>query len=144
MVRSIGRVIWVALALVIAVLAGAVVLGFVGLERFTAAMHDAEPSSPLNQWMDLADVLLRVTEWGAALSILPAVVAVVIGELARIRSLVYWVAAGGVAAVAMPILHGLAAPDPSLAVPATALMQILATAGFAAGIVYWALAGRSS
>lgn len=145
MIRSLGRIIWVVIAFVLAVVAGIVALGFVGLERLTAATAgQAETASTLDQWLNMAEVALGLTQWGAALSIVPAILAVVIGELARIRSLVYWVAAGGVAAVAVPILQGLAAGSPEVALPATELLQILATAGFAAGVAYWALAGRSS
>ena len=145
MIRSLGRIIWVVIAFVLAVLAGIVVLGFVGLERLTAATAgQTEASGTLGHWLNLAEVAMGLTQWGAALSILPAILAVVIGELGRIRTLVYWVAAGGLAAVAVPIMEGLAASSPEVALPATQLLQILATAGFAAGIAYWALAGRSS
>lgn len=145
MIRSLGRIIWVVIAFVLAVIAGVVVLGFVGLERLTAATAgEAETASTLGQLLNLAEVAMGLTQWGAALSIVPAILAVVVGELARIRSLVYWVATGGIAAVAVPVIQGLAAASPEVALPATQLLQILATAGFAAGVAYWALAGRSS
>jgi hypothetical protein len=145
MVRSIGRIIWVAIALALAAIAGVVVLGLVGLERVTAAMHEApEASSEFMQWMDMAGLLFGLSQWGMTLSVVPAILVVVVGELAHIRSLVYWVAAGGGAVVAAPVLNGLAASAPEMAVPGTALLPILATAGFAAGVVYWVLAGRSS
>ncbi len=145
MIRSLGRIIWVMIAFLLAVIAGIVVLGFVGLERLTAAnAGQSEAASTLEQWLNLAEVGMGLTQWGAALSIVPAILVVVIGELARIRTLVYWVAAGGLAAVAVPVMQGLAAASPDLALPATQLLQILATAGFAAGVAYWALAGRSS
>lgn len=146
MVRSIGRIVWVVIAFVLAVAAGLAVLGLVGLERMTAAMQgQPQEAGDLGLWLDLANAVWGLGQWGAALSIVPALLAVLIGEIARIRSLVYWVAAGGLAAVAVPVLSGLAAsPAAELALPATTLLQILATAGFAAGVVYWALAGRRS
>ncbi len=146
MARSIGRVVWVAIAFVLAVLSGLAVFGFVGLERVTAAMQgQPQEAGELGQWVDVANAVWGIGQWGAALSIVPALVAVLIGELARLRSLVYWVAAGGLAAIAAPVLNGLAtSPAADLALPATTLMQILATAGFAAGVIYWALAGRRS
>ncbi|MFO1169992.1 MAG: hypothetical protein U1E49_03395 [Hyphomicrobiaceae bacterium] len=146
MARSIGRVVWVAIAFVFAVLSGLAVFGFVGLERVTAAMQgQPQEAGELGQWVDIANAAWGIGQWGAALSIVPALVAVLIGELAHIRSLVYWVAAGGMAAVAVPVLDGLATSSATeLALPATTLLQLLATAGFAAGVVYWALAGRRS
>lgn len=144
MIRSLGRIIWVVIAFVLAVIAGIVVLGFVGLERLTAATTGGtEVASTLEQWLSLADGFVGLTQWGAALSIVPAILTVVVGELGRIRSLVYWVAAGGVAAVAVPLVQGMADTSEVL-LPAAQLLQILATAGFAAGVVYWALAGRTS
>ena len=145
MVRSLGRIIWVVIALALAGIAGVVVLGLVGLERVTAAMHEApEASSEIMHWMDMAGLLFGLSQWGMALSVVPAILVVVVGEFGRIRSLVYWVAAGGGAAAAAPVLNGLADAAPEMAIPGTALLPILATAGFAAGVVYWALAGRSS
>ena len=143
--KGIGRIIWVAIALILAVVAGIAVLGLVGLERITAAMHGPPATSgELGRWVDMATLLFGLTQWGAALSVVPAILAVVIGEVARIRSLVYWVAAGGMAAVVVPVLNGLADAAHEIVLPEAALLQILATAGFAAGVVYWALAGRSS
>jgi hypothetical protein len=144
--RGLGRIVWVAVAFVLAVVAGIAVLGLVGLERVTAAMQGSAPNGDeLGQWLDLVSAGLGLSEWVAALSAAPALLAVLIGELGHIRSLVYWVAAGGLAAVAVPVLNGLAASaSPDLALPASGLLQILATAGFAAGVVYWALAGRRS
>jgi hypothetical protein len=143
--KGIGRIVWSAIAFVLAVVAGIAVLGLAGLERLTAAMHEGrEAPSELGQWVDLANLVLGLGEWGAALSVVPALLAVVVGELARIRSLVYWVAAGGVAAVAAPVLNGIATSSTETVLPAVALLQLLATAGSAAGVVYWALAGRSS
>jgi hypothetical protein len=142
--RGIGRIVWVAVAFVLAVASGLVVLALVGLERITAALN-GRPDSPsgLDQWVDLANLVYGLTLWGAALSIVPALLAIVIGELARIRSLVYWVGAGGLAAVAAPVANELAT-SADVILPAVAILQLMATAGFAAGVVYWTLAGRSS
>lgn len=145
MLRSIGRIVWVATAFVLAVLAGIAVLGLVGLERATAVMQGRPGTGDLGSWLELAGWAFGLTEWAAALSVVPALLAVLIGEIGHIRSLVYWVVAGGLAAVAVPILNGMALSASSdFALPANSLMQILATAGFAAGVVYWALAGRRS
>jgi hypothetical protein len=119
--------------------------GLVRLARVTAGMT-ASPETASEPGCSVAGAERRpgLPPWGAALSVVPAILAVVVGELARIRSLAYWVPAGGVAAVAVPVLNGLAAGSQEMAVPGTVVLQTLATAGFAAGVAYWALAGRSS
>ena len=145
MLRSVGRIVWVAIAFMIAVIAGIAALGLIGLERVTAAIH-SEPQSTgeLGHWADIAYLVIGASQWTTVLSIVPALLAIVVGELARIRTLIYWVAAGGLAAVATPVLNGFATSQSNLVLPPVAMLQILATAGFAAGVVYWALAGRRS
>jgi hypothetical protein len=77
----------------------------------------------------------------SALALLPALAIVLIGELARIRSVLYYVVGGGVALALLPLLAGLGMP-PAAERPASVVWQVLATAGFAGGFVYWLLAGR--
>jgi hypothetical protein len=74
------------------------------------------------------------------LTLAPAVIAILVGELARIRSLLYYVLAGGAAAAAMPLIAAL--PETDGATYNAPYFTIMATAGFAAGLVYWLLAGR--
>jgi hypothetical protein len=73
---------------------------------------------------------------------IPALVVVILGEVARIRSLIYYVVGGGAALAAMPLLARLG--EASLGVPGGVLWQVFATAGFAAGFVYWLIAGRNA
>jgi hypothetical protein len=75
-----------------------------------------------------------------ALNALPGLIAVVAGEVLRIRSWMYYVLAGGVALAVIPIL---AAPQTAeLAdVVGSHAMTVFAAAGFAGGFVYWLLAG---
>ena len=68
---------------------------------------------------------------------------VIVGEIARIRSLVYYVAGGGVALAAIPLLARSASGAPSPR-PSTLVWQVFATAGFAGGFVYWLIAGRNA
>jgi hypothetical protein len=79
----------------------------------------------------------------AGLTIIPALVLVIVGEVARIRSWLYYMIGGGVALGLLPITTLAGTPDLS-ALPPAALWQVLATAGFAGGLVYWLLAGRSA
>jgi hypothetical protein len=77
---------------------------------------------------------------GPALTALPALIAVVAGEVLRVRSWMYYVLAGGLSLAAIPIL---AAPETAelSSILASHAMTIFATAGFAGGLLYWLLAG---
>jgi hypothetical protein len=138
--RTLGRLVLVPLGFLLAALAAVFVLVTLGLERVTVAMHGrgAEP--------DVAAALLDLLTEGillaSALTIVPAVVVVVVGEVARIRSLIYYLVGGGAALVAVPLLARFGEASPGL--PATAWWQVFATAGFAAGFVYWLIAGRTA
>ena len=65
-----------------------------------------------------------------------------IGELARIRSVFYYVVGGRTALTVVPLLAGLPPPH-ARGPPAPAVWQVLATAGSAGGFVYWLLAGHA-
>ena len=73
------------------------------------------------------------------LTVIPALIAVIIGEVVQIRSLLYYVIAGGLAVVSLPLLA-----SPVEATFNTHYMAIFATAGFAGGFCYWLMAGRNS
>jgi hypothetical protein len=75
-----------------------------------------------------------------ALNALPALLAVVVGEIFRIRSWMYYVLAGGASLAAVPLLVAPASSDlPSIL--ASQYITIFAAAGFAGGFVYWLLVG---
>lgn len=141
-----GRIIRVIVALLLAVFAGAVTLAILSarwmFDRFDEAAVGADPVFPIGE---VAEMLVYSVEFAPALTLFPALVAVILGEVMRIRSLLYYVAMGGVAAVIVPVSAGIvpmnaAAAAAQGAVPAG--LPIFATAGFAAGFVYWLIAGR--
>ncbi|MFQ5625914.1 MAG: hypothetical protein ACE5FM_04585 [Methyloligellaceae bacterium] len=73
-----------------------------------------------------------------ALTGLPALIAVIVGEVMRIRSAIYYTLAGGAALAVIPMLARSAA---SASEPFSGYMSLFAAAGFIGGFVYWALAG---
>ncbi len=73
------------------------------------------------------------------LTILPALLAVIIAEVAQIRSSLYYIVAGGLSVAVLPVL----ASDSGTAFNAQSL-TVFATAGFVGGLVYWLLAGRKA
>jgi hypothetical protein len=76
-------------------------------------------------------------------SILPAIGVIVIGEVARIRSWLYYVIGGGLALAAIPLLARINSSGVGTLSEAT-VWQVFATAGFAGGLVYWIVAGRNA
>lgn len=140
--RLLGRALWVAVAFVLAALTGATVLTVLGGLWAGAELRAAAPGDPV--YDDAGAVIGFVLFAGAvlpALTALPGLIAVLVGEVLRIRAWLYYVAAGGAAMAAVPLLVQPADGEVPL-LPAADYMAVFAAAGFAAGLVYWLLAGR--
>ena len=139
MARALGRIIMVPVAFVLAGLVALFVIFSLGQERVVQAVTGRDP----DEEMIGAALDLIGFAWALASvqTLLPALLLVIIGEVARIRSAVYYVVGGGAALAVVPLLSHLAQPMGVLAV-SPVVWQVLATAGFAAGFVYWLLAGR--
>ncbi len=139
--RTLGRLILVPVAFCIAAAVSICVALALGLEKITAAMSGrGGGAETVEAYWALAvqgGLLL------AGLTIIPALVLVIVGEVARIRSWLYYMIGGGVALGLLPVVTLAGALDVS-AMPPAALWQVLATAGFAGGLVYWLLAGRTA
>lgn len=135
-----ARIILVPVAFLIAAgIAGAVAV-FLGLQKITVAMAGKEGGAEtLEAYWELA---MQGGLMLAGLSILPALLVVVVGEVARVRSWLYYMIGGGLALGLLPLAAMAGAPDQPM--PPAALWQVLATAGFAGGLVYWLLAGRNA
>ena len=73
-----------------------------------------------------------------ALTGLPGLIAIIIGEVMAIRSALYYTIAGGAALAVIPILARAAV---NTSAPMPAYMSLFAAAGFIGGFAYWALAG---
>ena len=75
-------------------------------------------------------------------SLLPAIVVIALAEAFRLRSIVFYAAAGGALAFAYCYGFGLTGDrtDFSLA----ALVQAFVAAGIVAGLAYWLIAGRNA
>ena len=132
MLSALGRIIVVAFALFAAAAAAIVIAFRIGLEWMTVANHGRDPV------LGVLDAIFQFVLAVLALHSLMAVPllivlgVVVTGEVARIRSALFYVAGGGGAAAAIPLL-----------IKETALnWPVFATAGFVCGAVYWLLAGR--
>ena len=139
--RTIFRMAWVAIAFAIAVLGSLAVLFALGGVWAGEELRAAAPNDPVvRDGAPVFGVLLFARTVGPALTALPAVIAVVAGEVMRVRSWMYYVLAGGLALAAIPILAAPETADLST-ILASHTMTIFATAGFAGGLLYWLLAG---
>jgi hypothetical protein len=135
---TIGRLIMVPLAFLFAMLAASAVLLSLGLERVTVAMTG-------NDGDEAIGTVFGVLKYGWILSsgatLLPACLIVLTGEIARIRSVLFYIVGGGVSMVVIPLLARLA-PQAASSGAAIFSWQVFATAGFVGGFVYWLIAGR--
>jgi hypothetical protein len=141
----VGRILRVIVALFLSVFTGAITLAVLSarwaLGQFEDAAYATDPVLPLGH---VAEMMIYSVEFAPALTLLPALAAVILGEVLRIRSVLYYVATGGIAAVIVPASAGLMALTPVGAAPGAIApgLPIFATAGFAAGFMYWLIAGR--
>lgn len=139
MLRTLGRFIMVPLGFLLAVLVALAVLVTLGLEITTHTISAAS-SDPdrIEVLLDLGAGILRLL---AAATIVPALLVLIVGEVARIRSALYYVLGGGLALGLLPLFARLGAATDGGSIPVR-VWTVSATAGFAGGLVYWLVAGR--
>lgn len=139
--RTLGRLILVPVAFCLAAATAGVVAVTLGLEKITVAMSGKEGGAETVQayW----ELVMQGGAFIAGLTMLPALAVVIVGEVARIRSWLFYMIGGGLSLGLLPLVAKAGAPD-LMAMPPTALWQVLATAGFAGGLVYWLVAGRTA
>jgi hypothetical protein len=143
---AIRRFLGVAFGFIVAIVAGGITLFFLGArwaagEATAFTPQDADDMSrALNEGLGVIAFFFTVAP---VLTLLPALAAAVIGEVARVRSLLYYMVAGGASAALMPLI----ATSPDVTASSTyaaPYFTIMATAGFVAGFVYWLIAGRNA
>jgi hypothetical protein len=137
---ALGRVIVVSMAFIVSAAAAIFVFVTLGLEHASQAMY-GEGGEGLNSLPALMDFLWQAYVLTSTVTLLPALAVVLIGEVGRIRSVLYYVAGGGAASTLFPLLAYLG-PSPAGEPTTPVVWQVLATAGFVGGFVYWLLAGR--
>lgn len=137
--RALGRLILVPMAFLAAGAIATLVAVTLGLERITHAIQGKGEGALGIE--GLVDLLIEGRLLASGLTLLPALAVVIVGEVARIRSSVFYIVGGGAALAAIPLIARIGEAG-GLVLPAAAVWQVLATAGFAGGFVYWLLAGR--
>ncbi|MDX2265005.1 MAG: hypothetical protein NW215_08545 [Hyphomicrobiales bacterium] len=135
----IGRVFSVIFGVIFGALTALVVLFWVG-GPFWAQRVEREFAGEMSPdaFAEIYDQMSYALISAPAAVLAPCIVAVVIGEALNIRSVLYYVAAGGVTAAMAPLAVS-GAKDQS-----GQYLAIVATAGFAAGFIYWLIAGRKA
>lgn len=138
--KTLLRWVWVAIAFLIACTVGLTVLFSLGIFWLGDEIRAAAPPGDAFMW-HTAEFFAAVFFTSAvvpALTALPGLLAVVAGELFRVRSVLYYTLAGGAALAVIPLLARGADAGSN---PAPGYLTLFAAAGFAGGFTYWALAG---
>lgn len=136
--RVLGRLIVVPLALVLAALGAMAVLLTIGQEQVVTMLSRGATDVALlglfGNVLKLALVLLT-----PQVAVVPLLIAIG-GEVAHIRAPIFYVAAFGAFGGVTAVMAGLT----SAATTGLPLAAVCATAGFAAGVIYWLIAGRGA
>ncbi len=140
--NTLFRGIWVVTAFCLASLAALAVLFALGAIWVGDELRTAAPQDPMlhHGAAPLFGMVLFAGTVAPALTSLPGLIAVVAGEVLRVRSWMYYVLAGGVSLAAIPLLVGARNADLQ-AVAESQYLTIFLAAGFAGGFIYWLLAG---
>jgi len=139
MLSFIGRLILVPTGLILAFIVSIFVLVTLGAERAAHELHDAQPVTIAGN----IEILLNFVALISAITIVPALLVIIVGEIARLRSIIYYIAGGGVALVCIPLLAQFNHTY-GLSVLGNTVWPVFATAGFFGGFTYWLIAGRSA
>lgn len=139
--RAVGRILWLPFAFLLAAAVTVFVILSLGQERIVQAVTGRGPDEvTLNAGFDL---LRLASSFVSVQALLPSLLLVIVGEVARIRGSLYYVVGGGAALAVVPLMSRLGQPLTVLDL-SPVVWQVLATAGFAGGFVYWLLAGRNA
>jgi hypothetical protein len=137
--RALGRLIMVPLGFVLAAIMTVFVLLSLGMERVTQTVYKRDVD--IDAWFSMFDLAQETVVLFSTFTVIPAILLVIVGEVARIRSSVYYIVGGGAVLAAWPLMNrfGAIGQDPTKLAD---LWTVFATAGFAGGFIYWLVAGR--
>jgi len=144
--RLLGRIFMVGFGLALSLLFSFIILTYLGGSLFTEDLgqrygSDVAASDLETTILNIIGAISFVFSLYPALSILPALLVAVIGEIGHIRTWLYYVIASGVAALSIPLLYVLVG-EAQAEMPSQSFLAIFATAGFGGGLLYWVMAGR--
>ena len=131
------RVLVVLLALMLASIVASFVITFAMLMEWEQILAMTGTTAG---WLTVAFFSLIISAKG----LLPAMLVIALAEGMRLRSALFYAAAGGLGLVALYFGLGMADRGPGGGVLVGRDLEIMAGAGIAAGFVYWAIAGRKA
>jgi hypothetical protein len=136
-----GRIIVVAFALIVSMLVAGIVLA-VGILAPDWAWLDSDPFERFTFFA----VSFFATSFVGASAFVPALLLIVIGEAARLRSFIYYAVAGAVVGLASYFGSNveLRLENTTDVAPVFHPLQLAAAAGIVGGLAYWLLAGRNA
>ncbi len=141
--KVIGRLFLVCFGFALALLVGFLTLAYLGGQLMASSLAQEYGSDVPGGALDVIGYVGFLMELFPAMTLLPVLLVVAIGEVGRLRSWMYYVLAGGAASLMVPLLYVLSyAQERDL--PSSSFLLIFATAGFFGGGVYWLLAGRKA
>lgn len=142
MLRLISRLILVPLGFILGTMAALMLLFSLGMERITHAVHGREfDVTQLGQVLDVAGGFFSLI---TVATIVPAILVVIVGEVAGIRKSMYYILGGGASLAALPLLARAGTLGADNLAQIGLIWQVFATAGFTGGFVYWLIAGRGA
>ena len=139
-----GRILWIIIAFCLAALIALLVLLVLGSIAMGEELRNGYlPGGDAEQIVGFLSLLIGGGSFllvvAPALGILPALLAIIVAEVARIRNILYYIVAGGLSLAVLPVL----ASSGEVSLDAHSL-AIFATAGFSGGLAYWLMAGRNT
>ncbi len=139
--RLLGRLIMVPLGFILASVLSMFVLFSLGAEKLTHTIYRRDVV--VDDWAKMVSLAQDTVLLFSTFTIVPAIALVIVGEVARIRSSLYYILGGGIVLAAWPLMSrfGKIAGDPTQLAD---LWTVFATAGFAGGFLYWLVAGRNA
>jgi hypothetical protein len=138
-IKTFFRWLWVVIAFGIAALIALTILFGMGIYWLGDEIRaGAEGDHFLWATAEVFAALFFTAAVAPALTALPGLFAVIIGEVMRVRSSIYYMLAGGAALAVIPIL---ARTAENVSMPFSSYMSLFAASGFVGGFAYWALAG---
>ena len=139
--RFLGRLLLVPIGALLATAMTITVSFTLGMERITHTVYRRDVV--IDDWTKAVSLAQDTVLLFSTFTIIPAILLIIIGEVARIRSSLYYILGGGAVLAIWPLMSrfGKISGDPSQLAD---LWTVFATAGFAGGFVYWLVAGRGA
>ena len=136
-----GRIIVIAFALIVASMVAGIALA-IGIIAPEWPWFDSDPIERVRFFV----VSFFATSFIGATAFVPAVLLIIVAEIARLRSLLYYAAAGAVVGLASYFGSNveLRLENTTDVSPVFHPLQLAAAAGIVGGLAYWLLAGRNA